>query len=264
MGRVSRRASFAEHIRSGAPATGTFLKTPAHQTVELIAQTGLDFAVLDAEHAPFDPSQVDVCMLASQAGDLPLLVRVPRNAPDTILGALDMGATGIFVPHVATPDDAQRASAACHYIGGERGFSPSTRAGGYGTRGLRPYMEAADREVCLILQIEDAAALDHLDAIASTVGVAGLFVGRADLAASLQLDWNDPRLDEATIAVASACARAGIAAGAYLSDPSRLAAFQQWGVSFFVVGSDQSAMKTELSRVASAFRTPATTQDQAA
>ncbi|MDF0546646.1 aldolase/citrate lyase family protein [Sphingobium sp. H39-3-25] len=259
---MTKRASFAGLIRSGAPATGTFLKTPAHQTVELIAQTGLDFAVLDAEHAPFDPSQIDTCMLASQVADLPVLVRVPRNAPDTILSALDMGATGIFVPHVAYPDDAQRAAAAARYIGGKRGFSPSTRAGGYGTRGLRPYMEAADKEVCLILQIEDTEALDHLDAIASVEGVAGLFVGRADLAASMDVDWNDRRLDDATVAVAKAAARAGIAAGAYLGDPGRLEEFRSWGVSFFVVGSDQSAMKTELARVAKAFQAPANSQER--
>lgn len=257
------RASFAARLRSGAPATGTFLKTPAHQSVELIAQTGLDYAVLDAEHAPFDLSQIDTCMLASLATDLPLLVRIGRNAPDVILSALDMGATGIFVPHVITADDAARAAAASRYIGGERGFSPSTRAGGYGSRGLRPYMEVADREVCLVLQIEDAEALDHLDAISATEGVSGLFVGRADLAASMSVDWDDPRLDEATLAVANACHRAGIAAGAYLSDARRLQTFRDWGVSFFVVGSDQSAMKAALARVASDFST-ANNQEQAA
>jgi len=264
MGEVTHRASFAERLRSGMPSTGTFLKTPAYQSVELIAQTGLDFLVLDAEHAPFDPSQIDACVLASHVVDLPLLVRVSRNAPDTILSALDMGAAGVFLPHIITPDDARRATAAARYIGGERGFSPSTRAGGYGSRGLRDYMEAADREAAVVLQIEDAAALAHLDAIAATGGVTGLFVGRADLAASMGLDWNDQRLDEATAETAKAAKRAGVACGAYLADPAKVEIFRSWGISFFVVGSDQSAMKNELSRIANAFRKPARNQDKAA
>lgn len=261
---MSRRSSFADRLRSGAPSTGTFLKTPAHQSVELIGQTGLDFVVLDAEHAPFDHSQIDACILASYVVDLPLLVRVGRNAPDAILSALDMGAAGVVLPHIITLEDARRATAAARYIGGERGFSPSTRAGGYGTRGLRDYMEAADREVAVVLQIEDAGALDNLDAIASIGGITGLFVGRADLAASMGLDWNDPRLDEATAETAQAAKRAGIACGAYLADSSRVEIFRSWGVSFFVVGSDQSAMKSELARVAAAFGQTHKNEEQAA
>ena len=259
---MTRRASFTHRLTSGARLMGTFQKFPAHQTVELLGQTSLDFVVLDTEHAPFDPSQIDASILASHAVDLPLLVRVPRNEPDVILSVLDMGATGIFVPHVTTIEDAENAVAASRYFGGRRGFSPSTRAGGYGRRGLREYMEAADREVAVVLQIEDACALKSIEGIASVRAVAGLFVGRADLAVSMDADWTDTRLDDATWRTAAAARDAGIAAGAYLGDLTRAAEFLDRGVSFFVAGSDQGALKGEVNRLASTFHSIATAKPQ--
>lgn len=251
---MTRRTDFAQALRAGADLVGSFQKTPAYQNVELFARSGVDFVVLDTEHAPFDLAQLDACIMASHLGDLPLLVRIARNAPDAILPVLDMGATGVLVPHVASAEAARRASEAAHYVGGTRGFSPSGRAGGYGTRGLTPYIEQADREVAVVLQIEDAAALDHLDAIARTPGIAGLFVGRADLAVSLNVGWSDPRLDDAVAATAKAARAAGVGAGTYLADFGRLADYRRCGATFFIVGSDQSMMRTEAGRVAQAFR----------
>lgn len=253
MGGLNRRSTFAQSLRNAVRTVGIFQKTPHYQVTELLAQSGIGFVVLDAEHAPFDPSQMDACLLAAIAGDLPAMVRVSRNAPDAILAALDLGASGIFVPHVASQSDAVAAARAAKYAGGGRGFSPSTRAGGYGKRGLRPYMAAADLETALVLQIEDAEALDQLDAIAGVPGVAGLFVGRADLAASMDVDWDDPVLDDATRSVAGACAKAGIACGAYLADPSKSAAFRDWGVSFLVAGADQAALRSAVAAIAEHF-----------
>lgn len=248
------RSTFAARLREGHPLVGTFQKLPSHQVVELIGPSGLDFVVLDNEHAPFDPSQIDTCVLASHAADIPLLVRIRSAEPPDILSILDMGAAGIFVPHVVSGDMAARIMSSAQYRDGSRGFSPSTRAGGYGSRGLDAYLDEADREVAVVLQIEDRAALDNLDAIASTKGVAGLFVGRADLAVSLGVDWNDPAIDAATISVAQAAARHSVAAGSYLADATRVAELRSWGISFFVIGSDQGSLKAAMASAASSFK----------
>lgn len=216
----------------------------------------LDFAVLDTEHAPFDPSQVDACMLAGMACDFPLLVRIARTDADAVLSALDMGATGVFVPHVDTPAKAANAARFARYTGGTRGFSPSTRAGGYGSRGLKPYMDAADRNVLVIAQIEDASALGWLPAIAATPGIDALFIGRADLAASFGCDWNDPKLDEATARIAQSAADAGIACGAYLADAAQAARYRSMGISFLLAGSDQGALRQDANRCRSRRSAP--------
>ena len=88
---------------------GTFVKTPAPQIVEVLALAGLDFAVLDAEHAPWDRGTLDLVLLAGRASGLPLLVRVAERSAVAILPVLDQGAAGIVVPHVDSAADAQDA-----------------------------------------------------------------------------------------------------------------------------------------------------------
>ena len=250
---MNRCSEFAAKLASGDVLAGIFQKFQTHQAVELISFSAMDFVVLDAEHAPFDASQIDASLLASKAYDVPMLVRVPRNEPDTILSVLDMGANGIFVPHVRSPEDAAKAVRASRYKGGNRGFSPSTRAGGYGDYGHSAYMSEADRTITVVLQIEDTEALNHLDEIAAIEGVGGLFVGRADLAVSMNLDWNDRQLDDATLAIAAAARKAGVAAGSYLADTSRLPEFLDLGVNFYLIGSDQGAMKQQVRGMAKTF-----------
>ncbi len=251
---MSRRREFTARLASKAPLLGIFQKTPAYQIVELLGQTDVDFIVIDTEHAPFDRSQLDACILASLAADIPAIVRVSQNTPDCILSALDMGASGVLIPHVSSVDQAQAAVASARYRNGARGFSPSTRAGSYGAVHFDSYIEAADREISVLLQIEDAAALGVIDDIAATKGVGGLFIGRADLAVSMGVDWEDRRLDEATTCMAEAARKAGVATGAYLPNTRRLSTFQGWGFSFFIIGSDQSALKNQVRRDVEAFQ----------
>ncbi|MEO1331849.1 MAG: aldolase, partial [Pseudomonadota bacterium] len=71
---------------------GTFVKTPSHEVMELLAMSGLDFVVLDAEHAPFDRLRMDQCLAMGRALGLPTLVRVPEGTPARVLMALDSGA----------------------------------------------------------------------------------------------------------------------------------------------------------------------------
>ena len=93
-------ASFRQRLVSRMPLAGTFLKTPALQLIEVLAQSELDFVCLDAEHAPFDRSAIDACCAMGRALDFPVLVRVADGSPREILQALDCGAVGIVVPHV--------------------------------------------------------------------------------------------------------------------------------------------------------------------
>jgi 2-keto-3-deoxy-L-rhamnonate aldolase RhmA len=254
MGRMTRRSDFEARLTAKAPMAAVFQKMASYHIVELLGQTGLDFIVIDTEHAPYDRSQLDGCLLASCAADIPAVVRIEQNAPACILSVLDMGACGILVPHVFSVEQARAAVASTRYRNGTRGFSPSTRAGGYGTVVFDEYIDASDREIAVLLQIEDAAAVDVIDAISSVKGVSGLFVGRADLALSMGLDWENSRLDKVCRCTAEAARKAGIAAGAYLPHTERLPLFREWGFSFFIIGSDQSALKAQVRQDFEAFK----------
>jgi len=108
---------------------GTFVKTTAPQIIEILAGAGLDFAVLDAEHAPWDRGSLDTALLAGRAAGLPLFVRVPDGSAGTVLSALDLGACGLLAPHVDSAEQARDVVANARYVGGRRGYSGSRGAG---------------------------------------------------------------------------------------------------------------------------------------
>ncbi|PTT97361.1 aldolase, partial [Pseudomonas sp. HMWF031] len=83
---------------------GTFIKTPHYNVIEVLAHASMDVLCLDAEHAPFSRQDLDTCILAARAGNMPVLVRTPNDAPETLLNVLDMGADGVVVPHVKTAE----------------------------------------------------------------------------------------------------------------------------------------------------------------
>lgn len=243
-----------ERVRAGQAVIGVFIKTASHQVVELLARGGLDFAVVDAEHAPFDLLTLDRMSLAARAGGLPLLIR-PAGFDAAFVGqALDMGYAGIVGPHVDSAERARSLADAARFDRGKRGFSPSTRAGGYGAPDARAYREAADRDTSLWCQIEDASALPRLDEIAAIDEIDCLFLGRADLALSLGVaSQADPKVVEAVRATAQAGRRAGRTVGIFVGSPQEIAPLAELGISLFVCGSDQSWLLAQSRAVRNAF-----------
>ncbi len=237
---------------SGERALGTFVKTTHYQTVELLAGTGLDFLVLDAEHAPFGREALDACCLASRAHAMPAMVRTASHRPEHILQALDCGAHGVLVPHVDDAATAAQVVAAARYreAGGQRGFSNSPRAGGYGSATLAQHIVSSDRQTAVMVQIESATAVANVADIAAVLGVDALFIGRADLAVSYGADTiDDPTVEAAVDRVAAVGQEHGLPLGIFLPDASKVAAFQQRGFSIFIIGSDQSLLKQAAAQV---------------
>ena len=239
----------AFRARLGTPLIGTFLKSASYQSAELLGLAGLDCIVVDAEHAPFGAGDLDRIALAARSTGCPALVRVPDIDPGLINTCLDLGMAGIVVPHVRSAQDARDAVSAATYAG-RRGFSPSTRAAGYGNRGAASHRAQSDRAVTVWAQIEDRDALDHLDAIASVDGIDCLFVGRADLALSLGIEEaSHPLMAEALAAVVAAAAGAGKAAGLFVPALEELPERLREGFTCFVCGSDQSFLLREARRL---------------
>lgn len=222
---------------------GVFIKTTSPQAVELLGGTGLDFAVIDAEHAPFDRASLDLAMLAGRAAQLPLFVRVLERNASGLLSVLDMGAAGVLVPHVDTAEQAREVVAHCRYVGGDRGYSSSPRAAGYGALGMKEAIRRGDRNV-VVAQIESAQAVEEVEKIAAVSGVAGLFIGRADLALSMGLDNSqDERVGAATERVIRATLAAGKVVGMFVGSTAEREKYRALGVSWFVQGSDQSLLR---------------------
>lgn len=242
---TSIAARFRQRLRDRDVVTACFIKTPAFQHVEIVGASGLDAVVLDTEHASFDPSQLDVCLMAARAAGTAGLVRLADQRPETALHALDLGAAGVVVPHVKDAATARAVVAMCRYRQGERGFSNSPRAGGYGAIAMAQHVAASDDSISVICQIEDALAIDHVAEIAAVPGVDCLFIGRADLALSYGVEQLDhPQVDAAIDTIIDAGNNAGVAVGIFLADDTAVEAYVARGVSCFVIGSDQSWLRT--------------------
>lgn len=246
------KPSFRDALRARSALIGTFVKTPSHQVVEVLGSTELDYLVLDAEHAPFDAHVLDTCMLAARANGKPALVRVPDNLPSTVLRVLDMGATGLIVPHAIDPEGMKEVIRSAHYRNGSRGFSNSPRAGAYGLLGMNELIAEADRETTLVFQIEDAAALDRIDSLANVEGADGFLIGRADLAVSLGAsDIGHSDVSAATERICRACEAAGKPVGIFLPDAREIPRWRNLGVNLFLIGSDQSFLRAQASAMRS-------------
>lgn len=244
------RSEFRQRVRAGQTLVGVFLKTPAHQVVELVGRTGLDFAIADVEHAPFNLETLDRFALAAHATDLPLLVR-PAALDAAFIGqALDLGLDGVVAPHIDSAPSAARLLDAVQYGRGQRGFSPSTRAGSYGAPDAVAYRQASDARLSNWCQIEDAAALSQLDDIAKVEEIDCLFIGRADLALSLGVaSTQDPKVAEAVKLIAAAGVRNGRTVGVFISSTTEIPDLMALGITVFVCGSDQSWLIGEGRRI---------------
>lgn len=236
-------AIFRERVRDRTPVVGTFVKSTSHQTIEVLGHSGMDFVVLDAEHAPFGMTTLDSATAAARAAQLPALVRIPSHSPAFINSCLDMGANGVLVPHTLSGDNAEDIADAVKYARGKRGFSPSGRGGNYGQVDFTAYRNAADAGSSIWCQIEDRAAMDHLDAIAAVDDIDCLFIGPADLGISLGCDGpDDPRLAEAIRAIAQAGQRHGRTVGLFVPNTNEIPEMIALGISVFICSSDQGLM----------------------
>ena len=256
MDAFARQRRLKEAIRRADPCLGVFIKTPAVQLVEAVAGTGLDFVVLDAEHGPFGASELDHCILAARAYQLPVLVRVRESTPAAILEVLDMGAAGIIAPHIASRQAAEELVSACRYHGGQRGFSGLSRPSSYGQLAPGDYRRASDSATIIIAQIEDQAAVDNIAAIAALDELDALFIGRADLSVSLGADEiTDPPVAAAVQTVLDAARQQGRTAGIFLPSAAETAHFRGLGASLFAISTDQGLLIDAVTGVVRDFRT---------
>lgn len=235
--------TFRSRMLAGDKLAGTFMKTPSHDVVEVLALSGLDFICLDAEHSAFDRAALDACMAVARALDFPVLVRVASGTPEAILQALDMGAVGVVVPHVDSVEKARAVAKSARFGLGGRGFAGSTRWAGYATRTMPDLLARSRDETVVIAQIEEPSGVDAADAIAAVDGIDGLFLGPADLSVSYGHDGQDnadlPRAFEACGAATKAHGKAFIS---WVSSPEQAQERAHHGLTVFFIASEHAWM----------------------
>ena len=167
------------------PALGTWLKLDTAETVEIAAAAGLDFVIIDLEHALIGAGTVAAMLAVARGCGIDALVRVPDHSGPTAAVVLDQGAAGVVVPNVESVEQAEVVVSTVRLPPlGSRGVSTSARAGGWGARDPHDYMAAQNSSVRLYLQVESPRAVHAAAGIGAVAGVDGLLVGPVDLGAA--------------------------------------------------------------------------------
>ena len=231
--------AFKAALRVQRRQIGLWSSLASNIVAEVLAYAGYDWIVVDTEHAPSDPLDVLSQLQALATGTAEPVVRVAWNDAVLIKRLLDIGARALLVPMVQSADEARAAVAATRYPPhGVRGVSVSHRANRFGR--VPGYLQNADQEICVLVQVETRVALGHLEAIAAVQGVDGVFIGPGDLSADLG-HLGNPAHPDVQAAIADACKRilaAGKPAGILAPVEADARRYFEMGFSFVAIGSD--------------------------
>ena len=227
-------------LQAGETLFGTFAGLGSPVATELIGHAGFDWVIIDLEHGAGTESDLLTNLHALGTTTTTTLVR-PQSGERLRIGrALDLGAHGIMVPRVDRPDQAREAVSFMRYPpDGGRGLALSTRGAGLGALGHTD-IQAINRRILGIIQIESPSAVEHSPEIAAIDGVDVLFVGPTDLSHSLGIPgrFDDPAYLDALRHVTASTDAAGKVAGILLRDASSLPRHRELGFRFIGLGSD--------------------------
>ena len=181
--------------------------------VELLGRSGCDAITFDSEHGSLDISQIEDLARSCELVNVTPLCRIPASRPEIILRTMDAGVMGVIVPHIKTSEDARAVVSSVKYPPlGHRGMAMTARAPGYMGMKVEEYVQKANDETMVIIQIEDPEGVENFESIQKVEGLDGVFIGRNDLALSMGYGGrvDSPEVQKAIEKVASMTLQAGL------------------------------------------------------
>lgn len=246
---------FKAGLRAGQPQIGLWLSMADPYLAEVSATAGFDWLLIDGEHAPNDLRGTLASLQAIAPYRSQPVVRAVAGEVPLIKQLLDIGAQNLLVPMVDAAEQARAIVRATRYPPlGIRGVGSAVgRASRWSAR--KDYLDQADAEICLLVQAETVTALQNLDAICAVDGVDGVFIGPADLAASMghRGKPGHPDVQAAIEQAMKTIVASGKAAGTLTSDPALARRYLALGCTFVATGVDILLYANAARRLASDF-----------
>ncbi|WJD60726.1 4-hydroxy-2-oxoheptanedioate aldolase [Pseudomonas kurunegalensis] len=247
---------FKQRLRSGEAQIGLWLGLADAYCAELAANAGFDWLLIDGEHAPNDLRGMLAQLQAVAPYPSQAVIRPVIGDTALIKQVLDLGAQTLLVPMVETAEQARQLVKAVHYPPkGIRGVgSALARASRWNS--IPGYLDLADEQMCLLVQIENKEGLANLDEILAVEGVDGVFIGPADLSAALGHRGN-PGHPEVQAIIEESIVRigkAGKAAGILSADEKLARRYIELGAAFVAVGVDTTVLMRGLQTLAGKFK----------
>ncbi|AXF06387.1 4-hydroxy-2-oxoheptanedioate aldolase [Paraburkholderia hospita] len=246
---------FRQRLSSSETLIGLWLALADPYSAELCAGSGFDWLLVDGEHAPFDLRTTLATLQSVAPYPSHPVVRLPEGSSTLIKQALDIGATTLLIPMVESAAQAQMLVRATRYPPtGIRGVGSGIARSSRWSR-FPSYLHEANDRICLLVQIETLTALEQLDEICAVAGVDGVFIGPADLSASMGYFGQaaHPNVVARIEAALTAIRKHGKAPGILCADPDLARRYIAAGAQFVAVGVDTSLLATATRRLAGAF-----------
>lgn len=242
-------------LRAGEIANCVKLNLSDPRAAEIAALSGIDCVWLDAEHVPNSIEQIENQVRAVKIHGADTIVRVERGSYSDLVRPLEMDATGIMVPHTMGAEDARKIAwhTRFHPIG-RRPMDGGNADAMYCSLSATDYVEQANRERMVIVQIEDPEAMEEVEAMAQVDGVDMLFFGPGDYSHALGVvgQLGHPKVQEGYVRVAEACRKHGKFAGTVTS-LDRIPVLIEMGYRFLSCGADVLALRDYFGKVVNAF-----------
>jgi 4-hydroxy-2-oxoheptanedioate aldolase len=246
-----------QKMKDGKFVLGTWCVLPSASVINVIAKAGLDFVIIDMEHGPMDYKTAQEMIMAAESEGCEAIIRVPRNDESDTLRALDIGASGIIVPHIENVGDRRNAVSYSKFSPvGNRGFNPYIRAGQY--HGVsHTYFEEQNKRILLCIILEGINALKNLEHIISDPEIDAVYIGTYDLSVALGVpgDVSNKKVIKALEASVIRIRDKGKSAGCMVHNVDDLKRFKEIGIQFITYKVDTaiiyesfSEMKRELEK----------------
>jgi 2-keto-3-deoxy-L-rhamnonate aldolase RhmA len=211
---MSEQTSWSNPVRArleaGRPVFGVTIAAPCVETAAQAATLGFHFLWVEMEHSPVTLETLRLIVLAARGLPAAVFARVPVIELWTAKRVLDQGVHGVIFPFTSSAERAACAAAACRYPPvGRRGSGAAAAIRSWPQR--TGYHDSADQHVMTICVVEEACAVEDIDAIAATPGLDVIFIGTSDLSFSLGLRGrqNEPALEAAIARIRDAALRHG-------------------------------------------------------
>lgn len=257
---VSLPPTFRERLTAAdGPLIGLWTCAGSPITAEIIAGSGCDWVLLDAEHSPNGLESVLAQLYAMSAYPVAPVVRLPIGDPVLIKQYLDLGAQNLLIPMVDSAAQAESLVAAVRYPRtGIRGVGSALARSARWNR-VDDYLRRADETVSLTVQIESSSAIDAVEAIVRVPGVDQIFIGPSDLAASMGHlgQQQHPEVVAAVLHAIAAARSAGVPAGVNAFVQADAQRYLDAGAAFVAVGADVAMLARQSEALVAAFRAEA-------
>lgn len=242
-------SKFKNKLASGKSVLGTWCEIPSPEFINVLAQSGLDFVIIDMEHGSMSFETASRMIMAAQVEGTAAFIRVAKNDESEILRALDIAPDGVIVPHINSVEDRIKAVTNVKFPPiGTRGLNPYTRSGKY--HNSKSYTIEQNKNTKLGLIIEGISGIDSLDKIIDKYSDI-VYIGTYDLSAALNIPGdvgNKIILSKLEKCVSIINSRHKLA-GTMFHDPKELKVFKNMGVKFLCYKADTGIVYDEIQAI---------------